>query len=104
MKYIWAMLILSALSLPAQEWQIKKNPLMTEWGAKVTPENAWTEYPRPQMVRENWTNLNGLWDYTITNVKDGENNPENWQGKILVPFGAESVLSGVKKWIKPTVH
>lgn len=39
--------------------------LMTPWGEKVTAENAWREYPRPQLVRDNWTNLNGYWDYSI---------------------------------------
>jgi hypothetical protein len=39
---------------------------MTRWGKDVTPENAWREYPRPQMVRTEWQCLNGLWDYAIT--------------------------------------
>jgi beta-galactosidase len=69
--------------------------LITEWGAKVTPENAWQEYPRPQMVRENWTNLNGQWDYAVTPL-DAEK-PARWDGKILVPFCLESKLSGVQK-------
>ncbi len=43
-------------------------PMMTPWGEKVTPENAWRGYPRPQMVRANWTNLNGDWDYAITAI------------------------------------
>jgi beta-galactosidase len=74
---------------------------MTEWGAKVTPENVWKEYPRPQMVRENWTNLNGLWDYSITKKDVGETAPTEWQGKILVPYPLESQLSGVMKKIWP---
>ena len=45
-------------------------PLMTEWGEKVTPENAWRGYPRPQLVRENWVNLNGEWDYAISKNND----------------------------------
>ena len=67
--------------------------MKTLWGEKVTPENAWREYPRPQMVRQNWTNLNGLWQYAIT--KDAPACPEKWDGEILVPFVVESPLSGV---------
>ncbi len=78
-------------------WKLAPAPLMTPWGEQVTPENAWREYPRPQMVRENWQNLNGLWRYTVTG---GRNEifpafPEKWTGEILVPFPIESALSGV---------
>ena len=41
-------------------YQPKENPLMTVWGEKMTPESAWREYPRPNLVREKWQNLNGL--------------------------------------------
>ncbi|NLG41911.1 MAG: glycoside hydrolase family 2, partial [Phycisphaerae bacterium] len=47
----------------AADWQPKTAPLMTRWAADVTPQNVHPEYPRPQMVREQWLNLNGLWDY-----------------------------------------
>ena len=79
-------------------------PMMTEWGERVTPENAWRGYPRPQMVRVEWTNLNGLWDYAITTngVKvrtspfdASDPAPTVARGKILVPFAIESPLSGV---------
>ncbi|MBY0456815.1 MAG: beta-galactosidase, partial [Gemmataceae bacterium] len=79
------------------EWKPAPAPLMTKWGKKVTPENAWKEYPRPQLVRKDWQNLNGLWDYAIT--KKDAPQPEKWDGKILVPFGAESALSGVGKHV-----
>ena len=69
-------------------------PMLTEWGAKVTPENAWREYPRPQMERANWTCLNGMWDYAITKAGDTAGRPEKWDGKILVPFALEAPLSG----------
>ena len=45
----------AAVTMGAHAYAPAKCPLMTEWGEKVTPENAWREYPRPQMVRENWT-------------------------------------------------
>lgn len=73
--------------------------MKTAWGEKVTPENAWRQYPRPQMVRSEWKNLNGLWDYAIVPKDAGE--PKKFDGKILVPFCAESSLSGVGKMVQP---
>lgn len=70
--------------------------LITKWGEGVTAENAWTEYPRPQMRRDKWTNLNGRWDYAITPAKQKEA-PTKWAGKILVPFSLESRLGGVQR-------
>ena len=54
------------LPRPKRNLETFKSPLITTWGEEVTAENAWTEYPRPQMTRQNWTNLNGHWDYAIT--------------------------------------
>jgi len=68
---------------------------MTEWADKVDPNQPLPEYPRPQMVRDNWVNLNGLWDYAVTGVRDPQ--PTKFEGKILVPFCIESALSGVKR-------
>ncbi|MFA6352483.1 MAG: sugar-binding domain-containing protein, partial [Bacteroidales bacterium] len=77
------------------DWAQQKAPLMTKWSADAMPGKAWTEYPRPQMERKNWKNLNGLWDYAITPVESQK--PETWAGKILVPYPVESALSGVMK-------
>ena len=74
------------------QWAPAGDRIMTEWAGQVDPANVLPEYPRPQLVRENWQNLNGLWDYAIT-AKDAK--PEAYEGKILVPFAAESALSGV---------
>jgi len=74
--------------------------MRTPWGEKVTAENAWREYPRPMMRRQQWTNLNGHWNYAITG-KDRSSAPEEWDGKVLVPFALEAPLSGVEEWIKP---
>jgi hypothetical protein len=79
----------------AAQWQAKKSPLMTRWAKDVSPKNAHPEYPRPQMTRKDWLNLNGLWDYAIT-AKDAAR-PQQFDGKILVPFPVESALSGVMK-------
>jgi len=73
--------------------------MKTEWGEKVTPENAWRQYPRPQLVRSEWMNLNGSWDYAI--VARNAAQPKKFDGKILVPFCAESSLSGVSKLVMP---
>ena len=84
------------------EWKVAPSPLMTEWGEKVTPENAWREYPRPQLVRKNWTCLNGLWKYTVTpKANETVKFPDEWIGEILVPFPIESPLSGVGRLTKP---
>ncbi|MEN2280872.1 sugar-binding domain-containing protein [Algoriphagus sp. SE2] len=71
--------------------------IMTEWAGKVDPENVHQEYPRPQMTRENWVNLNGLWDYAIQ--AKGGTVPNEFDGEILVPFAVESALSGVGKTV-----
>ncbi len=79
----------------AADWKPAKGPLLTKWAKDVKPSKVLPEYPRPQMVREDWQNLNGLWDYAIT-AKDAPR-PTQWAGKILVPFPIESALSGVMK-------
>ena len=43
-------------------WKPAKTPLMTLWGETLDPSKVWNEYPRPQMERADWQNLNGLWD------------------------------------------
>jgi beta-galactosidase/beta-glucuronidase len=78
------------------KWKPFASQLITRWGANLTPKNAWTEYPRPQLVRDDWTNLNGHWDYAITPAEQ-KNPPTQWDGKILVPFCLESRLSGVQE-------
>ena len=83
----------------AEEWQPVGGQIMTPWAAEVRPDRAWPEYPRPQMVRAPWLNLNGLWDYAITAAEAGQ--PSSFDGKILVPFPVESALSGVKKPVRP---
>src|SRR3954463_11347457 len=77
-------------------WHQQKDALMTQWAPDVSPDNALREYPRPQMERPEWVNLNGLWDYAIV-PSDTEGFPKKFQGKILVPYPVESALSGVMK-------
>jgi len=71
--------------------------LKTRWAEKVDPGAPLPEYPRPALQRENWTNLNGRWDYAIV-AKDAAR-PQKWEGKIVVPFCAESQLSGVQRFV-----
>ena len=66
--------------------------MKTPWTDSLDREHPLPEYPRPQMVRDNWLNLNGRWDYAIT--RSGLR-PERFPGKILVPFSPETELSGV---------
>jgi hypothetical protein len=73
--------------------------LITRWGKTVTPDNAWRSYPRPQMKRALWQNLNGQWDYAIRPKTAGQ--PTGMDGKILVPFAVESKLSGVARKVGP---
>jgi arylsulfatase A-like enzyme len=80
---------------------VPKVAMRTEWGEKVTPENVWQEYPRPALKRENWKNLNGLWDYAVTPKTDSAPPLEKWDGKILVPFAIEAPLSGVERRFTP---
>ena len=74
-------------------WAPAEIPIQTPWTAEVSPANAHPEYPRPQMVREQWASLNGLWDYAVTAADAPQ--PKDWDGQILVPFCIESSLSGV---------
>jgi hypothetical protein len=71
--------------------------ISTLWAEKVDPANPLPEYPRPQLVRDAWMNLNGLWDYAITSKADST--PAKYDGKILVPYAVESALSGVGKQV-----
>jgi hypothetical protein len=75
-----------------------QSPLTTIWGEQVTAANVWQEYPRPQLVRDAWLNLNGHWDFAITSAAT-MTVPSEWAGKILVPFAPESKLSGVQRMI-----
>jgi beta-galactosidase/beta-glucuronidase len=95
-------LLIAAVAATAQAGRkATDTKLITPWGEKVTAENAWREYPRPQMVRDNWTCLNGTWDYSITTNKRGFAEIVE-TGKILVPFSFESKLSGVNRLVEAT--
>ena len=75
------------------QWAPVGDRIMTEWASQVDPDNVLPEYPRPQLVREEWLNMNGLWSYAITPAESEA--PVEFEGQILVPFAVESALSGV---------
>ena len=72
--------------------------MRTPWGERLDPRRPLPEYPRPQMRRERWLNLNGPWDYAIT--REGLR-PESFEGEIIVPFSPEAELSGVGRSLGP---
>jgi len=81
----------------AAEWRPAQGPLATKWAKDVSPDKVLPEYPRPQMVRKDWQNLNGLWQLAF--AKKGEEAPigKDLGDQILVPFPVESALSGIMK-------
>ncbi|MDU1892197.1 MAG: glycoside hydrolase family 2 TIM barrel-domain containing protein [Dysgonomonas sp.] len=81
-------------SLFAQKWEMKQARIMSPWAAKVNPNKVLDEYPRPQMVRSNWLNLNGIWDFTKVSSMS-YNASQTYDKKILVPFPMESAISGI---------
>lgn len=78
----------------------KLRTLYTPWGESLDPSNVLPEYPRPQMRRESYANLNGWWECTITRSTHADDEPV-YAGKILVPFSPESALSGVGHQLQP---
>ena len=82
----------------AQNWKPAGDKILTPWAAKIDVKNVLPEYPRPQLVRNNWQNLNGLWEYAITPATQ-QAIPSTFEGQILVPFAIESSLSGVNKMV-----
>ena len=72
------------------------HPLSTPWSEQAMTDMPHAEYPRPQLVRDNWTCLNGMWRYAIRQDKA---TPDRWDGEIRVPFSPESMLSGVERTV-----
>lgn len=85
-------------ALQLQKKDGARNQLMTVWGEHLDRERVLQEYPRPQMVRDNYTILNGVWNYAIT---ASSKMPEQYDGSILVPFSPETELSGVHRQLQP---
>ncbi|MFE5847280.1 AbfB domain-containing protein [Streptomyces niveus] len=78
-------------------WQPKPSPMTTPWTNQVPVDNPLPEYPRPQLTRPDWLNLNGIWDFAVTGANAGQ--PAAFPEQIRVPFVAESALSGIQRKI-----
>jgi len=90
--------------------------VLTRWGERLDPTAPLPEYPRPQLVRENWQSLNGVWDVAFTPFDDDVDGhdggddplavadptapPRAWDGEIVVPFSPETALSGVGRTLQ----
>ena len=95
-KSVLSLLLAAAIFTTASgQWSIAGDKIRTTWAEKIDPNNVLAEYPRPQLERSEWMNLNGLWSYAITDLKATK--PAAFDGQILVPFAVESALSGVQK-------
>lgn len=93
--------LIPALSAPASaqsdDWTPGVPPLSTPWTDLVGPDNALPDYPRPQLTRESWQNLNGVWEFAaapdLTTPPVGQTLDES----VLVPYPIESALSGIMR-------
>ncbi|MBO7068107.1 MAG: glycoside hydrolase family 2 [Bacteroidaceae bacterium] len=103
-RMIQSLMIITVIMLTFTEnacaqssWQKQTAPVMTPWGEQLTADNVWQEYPRPSMKRQDWMNLNGVWQYfKRTSIKyDYEKTTSSFSNAILVPFPVESALSGI---------
>lgn len=114
MKYFFSLLcafVFATVAFSQTSWQPVPGKISTEWASQVDPANPLPEYPRPQLTRSSWMNLNGLWQYLVLPRSSDSGIPTQYDGNILVPFAIESSLSGVGKtvgqenvlWYKRTV-
>jgi len=97
-KQVLALFPILILTATANAWQMKQGPLMTRWAALVDTNSPLPEYPRPQMVRSNWLNLNGIWQFQSGATNDPVPVGQTLSGQILVPFPMESAISGVMQY------
>src|SRR6267378_1398951 len=91
----FTLFLLSTVWCQESKWQPAAGPLKTRWAKDVSPAKVLPDYPRPQLVRKDWMNLNGLWELSITNRDVAK--PDSFPEQVLVPFPVESALSGVMK-------
>ncbi len=82
-------------------WTPKSSPMTTPWTNAVSTTNPLPEYPRPQLTRPDWQNLNGIWDFAVT-ANTVTAPPASFAEQIRVPFVAESALSGIQRRINAT--
>ncbi len=102
MKYFFSLFCSFAFStvvFSQTSWHPVPGKIATEWASQVDPVNPLPEYPRPQLTRNSWMSLNGLWQYTILPRESATAVPAQFEGNILVPFAIESSLSGVGRTV-----
>jgi Glycosyl hydrolases family 2, sugar binding domain/Glycosyl hydrolases family 2/Glycosyl hydrolases family 2, TIM barrel domain/Concanavalin A-like lectin/glucanases superfamily len=97
---VWGCIALSCLLMAGKSfaWQLQYSPLQTGWAQLVDTNNPLPEYPRPQMVRTNWMNLNGLWQFQPGATNDPVPTNQTLSSIILVPFPMESAISGIAQY------
>ncbi len=101
MKRLIILLSLAIFSvIDVLAWSPKGDHIMTRWGKSLTPETTWQRYPRPQLQRNDWQNLNGLWSCSVTS-HDASLKSVAFDKEILVPFCIESSLSGLAEKFTP---
>ncbi len=96
--HAFALLLVMAICLCASTAHAqtpKQAPLMTRWAKDVDPAHPLPEYPRPQMERQRWLNLNGIWELQSGLAGDPVPVGKKLGGEIIVPYPVESALSGV---------
>jgi hypothetical protein len=92
-------LVLTAAAEPPDDdgWHLGRPPLTTPWTDQVSPDNALPEYPRPQLTRARWQNLNGVWQFAGAAAGEAPPVGEDLPERILVPYPTESALSGIQR-------
>ena len=100
MRRVWLLATVAIVLGAEARAQDSASHLQTRWAANVSPEHVLAEYPRPQLMRSGWTNLNGRWEYAVRD--SGSARPTSFDGRILVPFPIESQLSGVRRPVGET--
>ena len=98
-KHILIITLFFCQILPADAWEVADVPLESPWAREVNPSNVLPEYPRPGMVREEWKNLNGLWEFEATEEGSAVPFGRTLEREILVPFAWEAALSGIRESI-----
>ena len=90
--------LLTAAAKPSDDgWQLGQPRLTTPWTDQVSPSNALPEYPRPQLTRARWENLNGVWQFAGAAAGEAPPVGEDLPERILVPYPTESALSGIQR-------